>query len=237
MKETLELLYKLQKLDDEIDELVKEEESIPGRKAQLEEDLKAEEEKLKNTKDEWVNIAKERKDKEIELDSIGDRIRKFQSQLLQVKSNKEYVALQEEINMLKEQSSKLEDEILELLDKGEEVNKAIAREEKNLEEARKVTAKEKAKLDDELQRVKNKIAIKRDERKRLVSGLDEMLLARYQRIRDNKGGLAVTPVKNGACGGCFRRIPPQEMQELKKMDRIITCEGCGRIIIWRGEDE
>ena len=90
-----------------------------------------------------------------------------------------------------------------------------------------------ADLDKTQDDLKQKIAIKADERKRLVMDMDPALLKRYDRIRANKGGTAVTTVNTGACGGCFRRIPPHEMQNLKRDDKIITCEGCGRILIWR----
>ena len=97
------------------------------------------------------------------------------------------------------------------------------------------TKVEQARLDKEQEDLREKIAIKNDERKRLVMDMDDALLKRYARIRESKGGLAVTTVNSGACGGCFRRIPPHEMQNLKKDDYIITCEGCGRILIWKWE--
>ena len=43
--------------------------------------------------------------------------------------------------------------------------------------------------------------------------------------------MAVVPVKKGACGGCFNRVPPQKLLELRQNDRLYTCERCGRIIV------
>jgi predicted nucleic acid-binding Zn-ribbon protein len=235
MKLTIDLLSKLQRLDDEIDALKAEEESIPGKKEELEEGLRAIEAKVSEGKEQSIDLAKLRKEKEVELESAGEKASKFQSQLFQVKSNREYEALQHEISALEEKISQLEDEILEILERSEEASKAIVREQDALEAESGRVETEGAELDQELKKLRETIAVKGDERERLVMNLDPMLLKRYERIRENKGGLAVTPVKNGACGGCFRRIPPQEMQELKKNDRIIMCEGCGRIIIWKEE--
>jgi hypothetical protein len=235
MKETKALLLKLQALDDKIDALRAEEESIPEKKKQLEDELRAVETGLEEAKSESVELAKRRKELEIELDGSTQEKDKFKSQLYMVKSNREYEALQHEINALEEKGSALEDKILEILDKSEQVSGRISEEKANLEAVGKKVTQEQAKLDQELNEIAGKIALKDDERKRLVAGLDAVLLKRYERIRESKGGVAVTTVENGACGGCFRRIPPHEMQNLKKDDRIITCEGCGRILLWRWE--
>lgn len=235
MKATKDLLLKLQKLDDEIDALRAEEESIPDRKQQIEEGLKSIETRVQNARDESVEFAKARKDLEIQLEANNDSMMKFQSQLYQVKSNREYEALQHEIDDLKEKTSGLEDKILETLENSERLSKQIQHEQQALEKEGERAKQDQAELDVELEKLTGQIAVKSDERLRLVADLEPALLRRYERIRESKDGLAVTSVENGACGGCFRRIPPHEMQNLKKDDRIITCEGCGRIIIWRWE--
>jgi predicted nucleic acid-binding Zn-ribbon protein len=235
MRATKDLLLKLQQLDDEIAALRADEESIPGSKEDLEEGLSAMKARVEEAKHQSIELAKKRKEQEIELESTGDKMGKFQSQLFQVKSNREYEALQHEIDALKTRSSEIEDEILETLERTEEVSKAIEAEEEALKAEGERSRAEQTRLDEELKKLAGEIAVKSDERERLVVNLDKMLLKRYERIRESKGGLAVTSVENGACGGCFRRIPPHEMQNLKKDDQIITCEGCGRIIIWRWE--
>jgi predicted nucleic acid-binding Zn-ribbon protein len=235
MRATKDLLLKLQQLDDQIDALRAEEESIPGRKEELQEGLRVIEEQVGLSKEQSIELAKKRKEQEIELESIDEKKNKFQSQLFQVKSNREYEALQHEITALEEKKSELEDLILETLEGSEEVSKSIVGQEKALAAEGTKVREEESKLDSKLKELAEKIAIKNDERRRLVVDLEKKLLKRYERIRVSKGGLAVTTVENGACGGCFRRIPPHEMQTLKKDDRIVTCEQCGRIIIWRWE--
>jgi predicted nucleic acid-binding Zn-ribbon protein len=235
MRATKDLLLKLQELDDKIAALRADEESIPQKRQDLEEGLAALKSRVEEAKQQSVELAKKRKEQEIELEGAGDKIGKFQSQLFQVKSNREYEALQHEITALKEKTSKIEDEILETLERTEEVSKAIEAEEEALKAEIGRSRAEQTRLDEELKELTDAIAVKNDERERLVANLDKMLLKRYDRIRESKGGLAVTSVVNGACGGCFRRIPPHEMQNLKRDDKIITCEGCGRIIIWRWE--
>ncbi len=235
MRETKELLLKLQKLDDEIDDLRTEEESIPETKQELEEGLESLKQKVQEAKDNSIEFAKKRKELEVDLEAMTEKKNKFKTQLFQVKSNREYEALQHEISALDEKGSGIEDLILGILDEAEQASVMIKEEESRLGEESSKTKSEQKRLDESLKKITGEIAIKLDERTRLLVDADKMLIKRYERIRESKNGLAVTSVENGACGGCFRRIPPQEMQNLKRDERIITCEGCGRIIIWKWE--
>jgi predicted nucleic acid-binding Zn-ribbon protein len=235
MRETKELLLKLQKLDDEIDALRTEEESIPETKQELEEGLESLKQKVQEAKDNSIEFAKKRKELEVDLEAMSEKKNKFKTQLFQVKSNREYEALQHEISALDEKGSGIEDLILGILDEAEQASAMIKEEESQLEEESSKAKTERVRLDETLKKLTGEIAIKLDERTRLLVDADKMLIKRYERIRESKNGLAVTSVENGAGGGCFRRIPPQEMQNLKRDERIITCEGCGRIIIWKWE--
>ena len=235
MKDTLDILFRLQSLDDEIDALEKEKATIPGDKKEIDGKLAEMEQAIQKIKDESIDVTKLRDERETDLKAIGEQINKFQGQLYQVKTNREYETLQHEIDALKEKGSKIEDAILELLENTERISSTAAGEEKKLVDYRREAEKDKGELNARDKQLSEEIAVKRDEKTRLTVDIDKALLSRYERIRANKAGLAVAAVKNGACGGCFRRIPPHEIQELKKMQRIIACEGCGRIIVWRDE--
>jgi len=39
------------------------------------------------------------------------------------------------------------------------------------------------------------------------------------------------PIVKGACGGCFRAQPPQVLQEARRRDRMLSCDGCGRLMV------
>lgn len=235
MREVKQTLLKLQSLDQEIDELEGERDSIPDKKIELENALRQETERVEALKKESLDLAKKRKEMEIELESLDDKKVRFQMQLLSVKTNREYEALQHEIADIDRQRSALEDKIIESLERGEKVAEEIKRSEEHLKRESQRIHNQQLALDQRLKQVEDEIAIKKDERLRLTKGLDATLLKRYERIRSAKGGIAVTTVVSGACGGCFRSIPPHEMQNLKRDDRLIACEGCGRILIWKPE--
>lgn len=235
MKGILDILLSLQELDDEIDDLRDDEEGIPQEKSNLDTEVAQVESKVKAYKQEALDLAKQRKARELELEEAGQKKTKFQGQLFLVKSNREYDALQHEITALESQISNYEDGVLEILERAEVVTISIGEEEKTLKSTQERVKKQHGVLDEKAQGLRRAIDERLAERERLAAGLDAALLSRYERIRDVKDGLAVTTVQNGACGGCFRRIPPQEMQILRRSDRVKTCEGCGRILILREE--
>ena len=68
-------------------------------------------------------------------------------------------------------------------------------------------------------------------REKQLEGLPPATRQRYERALSGRAGRAVVPILKGACGGCFRGQPPQVLMEAKKRDRLLVCEGCGRILI------
>ena len=68
-------------------------------------------------------------------------------------------------------------------------------------------------------------------RDKIVVKLGQDDLDRYDRIYRAKGGKAVVSVKRNACGGCFSRVPPQKILELRRNSQIYLCEQCGRILV------
>jgi predicted nucleic acid-binding Zn-ribbon protein len=57
------------------------------------------------------------------------------------------------------------------------------------------------------------------------------LRSRYDRLLGARDGIAVTEIKKGACGACFKALTPHAMQEARRGDTVQTCEACGRIVI------
>ena len=95
---------------------------------------------------------------------------------------------------------------------------------KNLEEKRTALAEVSRLTEDEELHFQH-------ERQKAIARINKGDLAAYERIRKAKKGMAVVPLKKGACGGCFNRVPPQKLLELRQNERMYTCERCGRIIV------
>ena len=67
---------------------------------------------------------------------------------------------------------------------------------------------------------------------KMAKGIDERLLASYQRIRGAaKNGLAVVPIEREASAGSYIKIPPQRQIDIAQRKRIIVDEHSGRILV------
>ena len=174
------------------------------------------------------------KKKELEIDSESalEAVAKYEKQQFEIKSNVQYQALQKEINDRKIENSRIEDRILELMEKMEEKERlarsgeeVLTREREKLAAEEKRTAEEAAKLD-------AKIAELKGERDKLLPVISEVILRKYQRIFANKRDSAIVPLVNYTCGGCHMRLPPQIANNVRKTDELVICESCSRILYW-----
>lgn len=198
---------------------------------------KATEEKLSlfQSKDQELrNLKRDIKDRELEIDSLSQKIKKLKSELYSGKGGvKELMDKQSDLEALTKNQKKLEDVLLELLEKAEvlesevhEAREQWSRKEKEKEEDLARQAKEKAEIEEAIEKLKQ-------ERKSKADLLPVDLLNTYEKLRRSMMGRAVVEVKKDKCGGCQIQIASRKLSEIKKRNSIITCENCGRILYWK----
>lgn len=168
--------------------------------------------------------------KELELKSIEAEINKLRLQMNQVKTNKEYSALKTEIGGKEADKSVLEDEILSMMTKYEEMQKRhksfekeIGNEESQLKELQKHVEADLKTLETEI----NELRKKRDT---YASTLEQDTLQQYNRLVSHKDAVAVVNVVNQVCQGCFMSITAQTLNQLMSGKDLTFCHSCGRIL-------
>ena len=67
-------------------------------------------------------------------------------------------------------------------------------------------------------------------RSELAARVDPKSLSKYERLLKNKDGLAIVPISNEACQGCFRILPPQVINEIRMKEGLVVCDSCARIL-------
>lgn len=184
--------------------------------------------------------AKQLEIKRLELDASKAQadLAHLQKKMLEIKTNKEYDALVREIDVRRAAVSQAEEKSLALMDEVETLKKEIEALKEKLETVKKHSADELENLKKEMETIGAKVRAQMEERKQKASRLDRQTLSIYERVRKGRGGQPVVRVSEGrqACSGCYKTLPPQRIQELKRQDQIITCQNCGRILIWVAGD-
>ncbi|GAB4390713.1 MAG: C4-type zinc ribbon domain-containing protein [Thermodesulfovibrionales bacterium] len=230
MNEQLRLLVELQKLDSVIIEKDRQIRAIPARISSAEKPLRQAEARLEGQRSQYRAAEKKRKDKEMELDRLGDRIAKLKDRTAAIKDNKAYQAHLKEIESAEKEHYLLEDEILALMETLEAEAKEVKEAEKALEAEKAREAELKRELDAEVAEARGKLDALKEKRKEIVAPLEQENYALYMGLLKTKAGLAVCEVRDEVCQGCNMNIMPQLYVEIKKNQEISQCPQCGRIL-------
>lgn len=230
LKSQLANLVKLQTVDSEIYSLAAEKSTKPEEIKIMETAFEAKKSHLVELDKQSLDLQKQRKDKELELSAKDEAIKKLQSQLYSLKTNKEYQTMLQQIQDAKADSSLIEDKVLELFDKTDAVKNEVEKEKQKLKEEEKVFLAEKKKIEDRVKVIDDRLAQLEGQRKQVLPDIDPKILTQYERILTNRDGLAIVTVKGNSCGGCNMFVPPQVINLIKMYEHIITCEMCNRIL-------
>lgn len=237
MQKVLNLLLSLQEIDEDLGELERSKVYLPEMIDNINKELEDLEKELGDNRTAYLEATKRQKQLEMDIAVDKQELEKYQGQMKVIKTNKEYDALITEIDSHKQGISDNEDEILKLMGIIDETTEKIGEMEKRFETLKANNEAHLKNLRTELGALESKIEEKNKERIDLTKTVDRRALTVYERIRKGKGGLAVVPLRKRACGGCFKQIPPQMVQQIRRGDRLYTCDSCGRILIWVDDEE
>lgn len=235
MTEELELLWKLRVLDEQRSALKAALDRFPVLKSDLDHRVSAEKARLEALKGRLNDLQKNRRGREKDIETVVAEERKFQSQLPAVKKNEEYTALLHEIQAAKAKRSEIETEVLLMLDEEEKTAQERPAIEQALSAAEREASDRLAQITREESVDQEQLTAVDAERAGLIGKLPAGTRSRYERIHASRGGHAVVAISKGACGGCYRAQPPQVLVEARRGDRLLACDGCGRIMIWPPE--
>ena len=231
MYNRLKILYQLQIIDDQLDELEELRGDLPNAVKDLEAKIKGFKEEIASMEKEKKTSLKTRSNNEKEMEKLAENQKKFKSQLYQVRNNKEYDALTKEIDHTEVQIKKLDEENDQLADLSKQLTEQIEDIKPTLAEL-KVELKEKEADLKEIIKANEKEESKlRKERKEIEAEVKKRDISAYMRIRKAKRGKAVATIKRSACSGCHNIVPSQRQLEIRQNNRLFFCEYCGRILV------
>jgi predicted nucleic acid-binding Zn-ribbon protein len=232
MSPDIKAILRIQSLDQRGAELEKEIAALPKHIGQIEKALDAHNRKLEVDRAALTANQRDRRKSEDDIKAQEQKISKLRDQMLQAKTNEQYRAFQHEIEFCEKEIRKSEDRILELMAESESLDKnvkaaeAALKEEKQQVEAEKDRARSRTATDQKF------LAEVKEERAGLVASIDPKLMQQYERISKKWKGRAVADATDGRCASCQISMRPQYFQDLKKAEKLLTCESCGRILYY-----
>jgi predicted nucleic acid-binding Zn-ribbon protein len=151
--------------------------------------------------------------------------------------HKELGSLQHEIATLQRRQSELEDTELEIMERLEtataEVERLSAEQSALQAQVDEVTVARQAQ-ERELDAERDQLV---QQRGAGVTGVDEPLLALYEKVREANGGIGAAMLRARRCEGCRLELNPQDLQRIRAAaeDEVVRCEECGRILVRTAE--
>jgi predicted CXXCH cytochrome family protein len=173
-------------------------------------------------------------EKEVSIKSVQNSIKKYEQQLNDITSKKEYDALKVEIAGAKQSISKLEDEALTLMTEVEDATGQLPM----LEAELKKTKAEFAEFERDYQVRLDEWSKRRDEAVKQIAeveaGLPKDIRPQYERLVKAMGADALSLVENRTCTACHTEITAQQSNNLR-MQQFLFCRSCARLLYCKEE--
>ena len=228
----LHYLYDLQVIDTNLDDIQVLKGELPMEVADLEDEIAGLEKRIERLRASVDETDQQSSRLDGLIADAKTAIDKYQKQMDAVKNNREYEALQKEIEL----------QTLDIqLSEKRQAEMAIQREAKQstLDVATERLGVRKADLERKQVELEKIVAKTEKEEKKLQKQsegarqhIEDRLLKAYDKIRSSyRNGLAVVGIERSSCGGCFNQVPPQTRLEIGMHKKIIACEHCGRILV------
>jgi predicted nucleic acid-binding Zn-ribbon protein len=232
VEQKLKALYELQSIHSQIDKIRQIRGELPMEVADLEDDVAGLETRIQKIKFELDDLEDEIVTRKNVIKEAQSNTKKYETQLNEVKNNREYEAISKEIEIqgldVQVSEKKIREFGFEITTKNQVYEKALA----DLEERKKDLDAKKAELGTitaETQKEEEALVGQVD---KAQTNIEDRLLFAYNRLRQNaKNGLAVVTIRRDSCSGCFNQIPPQRQSDIRQRKKIIVCEHCGRILV------
>jgi len=232
IKNQLKYLLKLQEIDNKLLKLNRKKSSFPSRIAKVKRAFDTIDDKQKKIEEERDKIAKDRKKLDGDIEVINTKLTKYQEQLMDVKTNKEYSSMLTEIETLKTKKSDIEDKILESFEFIDVYNKQFKSIQAEAKKVKKEVDTKLSELNEKLDGLNLEIEQLDKTRESFKGKIDPDLFAQYEKISLVRDNIALSRANDSSCDGCNSIIRPHVLDQIREMKDIVFCERCQRILYW-----
>jgi predicted nucleic acid-binding Zn-ribbon protein len=231
MNPDLEGLIRLQALDVELQNLKRTIDGEGERRLAIESALDAGRQAVAAVRERLSENQAARRAIEKDLAQVQSRLSRYKDQLMEVKTNREYAAVQSEIAVAGEEVRKFEDRILESLVAADDVAAELKAAEAELKAAEAESRTAIQALAAETQAAQQRLSTATAARADLARALPRPVLDLFEHIASHRGA-AVVEARDGHCSVCHVRLRPKVFQDVRRNDTILRCDSCQRILYY-----
>ncbi|HEX2444598.1 MAG TPA: C4-type zinc ribbon domain-containing protein [Vicinamibacterales bacterium] len=228
----LERLVRLQQIETAADQARRRLDSLPSDHQALDARLAAAQSLVDAAKERLAASATERRNVEKELAVVQARLSKFKDQLMEVKTNKEYQAMQKEIATAEREVRAFEDRILDRMEEAEGFQADVKRDESSLKKETVEVAEARNALEVERRQVEATLEKLSRDRAAVAHDISPAAMALFDHVSRSRKPPAVVEARDGHCSFCHVRLRPQVYNEIRRNAALIQCESCQRVLFF-----
>jgi len=228
----LQHLITLQDLDLAAERLRRQIADVPALSAALDERIDGLTASVASVKERIATSQAARREIEKDLAVVQGRLSKYKDQLMEVKTNKEYHAMQTEIATAEQQVRLQEDRLLERMEEAETLASQLTSAESALKTGQAEVAQDRQRLEAARAAAESDLAKTSEQRSTLAATVSPPALALFEHVSKHRKGLAMSEARDGHCMQCHVRLRPQVFNDVRRNERLIQCESCSRILFY-----
>jgi len=230
MNPELKKLTEVQEMDCEIMRLRDEIRRYPQMKKTRLDEVRRAQTQLDAHREQIHLLDKRVRETEVQVRDWRESLKKFALQQSQIKDQKSYDALTHEMSEVESKIAEADEKGAELLMEQEELAEKTEDLEKSLEIKQRACDEEMRRIGERENEKKSLLARFELRRAQVATGVDAVVLKRYERLSELHPGSAIVPLEGVTCGGCHMNIIPRRMQALEQEDLINECDSCHRFL-------
>ena len=233
IKEQIFILVKLQKIETETYGLKSTLNNVAKKYDALDAELREFEQSIDNEVSLLDELKKQYRLYESDVQINFEQVKKSQASLRTIKTNREYQSLLKQIDEFNVKNVRIEDEMLEFLDRMDKAESNIAAKKNDYSMLEDRIISDKEIIKQEAEHGNKRLAQLNMDFNDVSGRITPASLEKYEMVKKQQGGIAIVPVNDAVCGGCNMNIPPQMYNELQRCDSLMFCPNCQRMIYWQ----